>query len=63
MKIIAEQRLPYKPIIAFSGEKTVDGITYTESCINGFPDSQTPEKLDGNDYQILVVANKYLTGF
>lgn len=62
-EIIAEQRLPYKPIIAFSGEKTVDGITYTESGINGFPDSQTPEKLDGNDYQILVVANKYLTGF
>ena len=24
---------------------------------------QTPEKLDCNDYQILVVANKYLTGF
>ena len=61
--IIAEQHLPYKPIIAFSGEKTVDGISYTESGINGFPDVQTPEKLDCNDYQILVVANKYLTGF
>lgn len=60
--IIAEQHLPYKPIIAFSGEKTVDGISYTESGINGFPDVQTPEKLDCNDYQILVVANKYLTG-
>lgn len=62
-KLITEQRLPYKPIIAFSGEKTVDGVPYTESGINGFPDTQTPEKLDGNDYQILVVANKYLTGF
>lgn len=62
-EIIAEQNLPYKPIIAFSGEKSVDGISYTETTINGFPDTQTPEKLDSSDYQILVVANKYLTGF
>lgn len=62
-EIIEAQKLPYKAIIAFSGEKTVDGIAYTESGINGFPDTQTPEKLDGKDYQILVVANKYLTGF
>lgn len=62
-EIIDAQKLPYKAIIAFSGEKTVDGIAYTESSMNGFPDTQTPDKLDGNDYQILVVANKYLTGF
>ena len=31
--------------------------------MNGFPDSQTAEKFDTDDYRILVVANKYLTGF
>ena len=62
-EIVAQKNLPYKPIIAFSGEKIVDGITYTEAGMNGFPDNQTPEKLDSADYQILVVANKYLTGF
>ena len=60
---IEAQKLPYKAIIAISGEKTVDGIAYTESGINGFPDTQTPDKLDSNEYQIFVVANKYLTGF
>ena len=38
-------------------------ITYTEAGLNGFPDTQTAEKFDTDDYRILVVANKYLTGF
>lgn len=31
--------------------------------MNGFPDTQTAEKFESDDYRILVVANKYLTGF
>jgi type I restriction enzyme R subunit len=31
--------------------------------MNGFPESQTAEKFDTDEYRILVVANKYLTGF
>lgn len=38
-------------------------VTYTEAGLNGFPDSQTAEIFDSDDYRILVVANKYLTGF
>ena len=38
-------------------------VTYTEAGLNGFPDTQTAEKFDTDDYRILVVANKYLTGF
>ena len=38
-------------------------VTYTEAGMNGFPDNQTAEKFDTDDYRILVVANKYLTGF
>lgn len=36
---------------------------YTEAEMNGFPDTQTAEKFESDDYRILVVANKYLTGF
>lgn len=38
-------------------------MTYTEAGMNGFPDTQTAEKFDSDEYRILVVANKYLTGF
>jgi len=61
---------PIKAIVAFSGSKLVDGVEYTEESINKFPAKQTKddpgsleEHFDTDDYQILVVANKYLTGF
>ena len=50
-------------LIAFSGEKTVDGIAYTESKINDFSDTKTAEEFDKRENCLLVVANKYLTGF
>ena len=87
-RIVVDKELPYKILIAFSGEKrlqhqeaSIYPITenlygsiaaeksgtawsdYTEAGMNGFPDSQTAEKFDSDDYRILVVANKYLTGF
>ena len=54
---------PFKIIIAFSGKKTVNGIEYTEENINGFAEKETREKFDEDEYRMLVVANKYLTGF
>lgn len=54
---------PFKTIIAFSGEKKVDGIPYTEAGMNGFEDSKTKENFDKDEYRLLIVANKYLTGF
>lgn len=62
-KICKEKGLPFKILIAFSGIKTTKGITYTEAELNGFPDSKTAENFDSDEYRILVVANKYLTGF
>lgn len=35
----------------------------TESAINGFPESQLPKRFKTDDYQVLVVAEKYQTGF
>ncbi|WFB62125.1 type I restriction endonuclease [Sphingobacterium sp. WM] len=62
-EILIEKDSPFKIIIAFSGAKTVDGIEYTEAIMNGFPDSDTKDEFDKDEYRMLVVANKYLTGF
>lgn len=62
-KILKEKGEPFKALIAFSGKKTIDGIEYTEDSINGFAEKDTKDKFDSDEYKILVVANKYLTGF
>lgn len=60
---IKEQNMPFGILIAFSGEKNLGGASFTETEMNSFPDTQTAEKFESDDYRILVVANKYLTGF
>lgn len=62
-KLLDAQGTPFKALIAFSGEKNVDGLKHTEAEMNGFPESETREKFDTDDYRLLIVANKYLTGF
>lgn len=62
-EIKAEKKLPYNILIAFSGTKTIKGRDYTEAQINGFPDTKTAEEFDKDENRILVVANKYITGF
>lgn len=54
---------PFKVAIAFSGKKKVDGVEYTEAELNGFSDAETRHKFDEDEFRLLVVANKYLTGF
>ena len=63
MKVLEGKGYPFKVVIAFSGTKEVDGIEYTEASINGFAEKDTSGKFDEDSYRILVVANKYLTGF
>ena len=50
-------------LVAFSGSLKDGGVDYTETSINGFPESQTPAKFDTDEFQLLVVAEKYQTGF
>jgi len=61
--ILDEKSNPFKVLIAFSGSKEVDGIEYTEAGMNGFSENDTRDKFDADEYRLLVVANKYLTGF
>ena len=60
---LKETNAPFKALVAFSGEKTVDGIKYTEDGLNGISARDLPEEFEKDDFKILVVANKYLTGF
>lgn len=62
-QILNDKGNPFKIAIAFSGKKTVDGIEYSEAELNGFAEKDTRDKFDSDEYRILVVANKYLTGF
>lgn len=76
-EILAKKGNPFRIAIAFSGTKKVNGIEYSEENINDFPanlDTGKPtdpgyitDKIaryfDLDEYRILVVANKYLTGF
>ena len=62
-RLLKEKGNPFKVVIAFSGKKTVDGIEYSEDSINGFAEKDTRDNFNEDEYRILVVANKYLTGF
>ena len=50
-------------LVAFSGTVITDDESYTEAGMNGFPESQLRKNFGGDDYQILIVAEKYQTGF
>jgi type I restriction enzyme R subunit len=60
---LKEANAPFKALVAFSGEKMVDGVKYTEESLNGFSARDLPDEFEKDDAKILVVANKYLTGF
>jgi type I restriction enzyme, R subunit len=62
-QILKDRGNPFKIAIAFSGKKSVDGIEYSEADLNGFAEKDTRDFFGSDDYRILVVANKYLTGF
>jgi type I restriction enzyme R subunit len=51
-------------LVAFSG-KVIDenGFAFTESGMNGFPESQTADKFGTPEYQVLIVAEKFQVGF
>lgn len=52
-----------RALVAFSGPLTVEGETYTEAELNGFSETELPKRFDSDEYQVLIVAEKYQTGF
>ncbi|HTQ53177.1 MAG TPA: type I restriction endonuclease [Bryobacteraceae bacterium] len=56
-----------KTLVAFSGiveDPDVPGKSYTEVGMNGgIKESELPERFDSHEYQVLLVAEKYQTGY
>jgi type I restriction enzyme R subunit len=56
-----------RTLVAFSGpigDPTTGGTTQTtEAKINGFGEKELPKRFDTDEYRVLIVAEKYQTGF
>jgi type I restriction enzyme R subunit len=66
-RYIREKGYAIKSLVAFSGtvvdDKLAD-LTYTEVGMNqGISEKELPEKFASQEYQVLLVAEKYQTGF
>jgi type I restriction enzyme R subunit len=64
-KYLLAKGYPFKALVAFSDtvHDPKTALDYTETQMNGFPESQTAEMFKGDDFRILIVAEKYQTGF
>lgn len=60
---LAARKSPYRAVVAFSGEHEYKGMKVTEASLNGFPSSAIAEQVKTDPYRILVVANKFQTGY
>ncbi len=66
-RYIKEKGYAIKSLVAFSGtvqdDKVVD-VSYTEEAMNGgLREKELPERFASPDFQVLLVAEKYQTGF
>ena len=52
-----------KTLVAFSGTVKDNGVDYIESDMNKFKESELPDRFATDEYQVLLVAEKYQTGF
>jgi type I restriction enzyme R subunit len=55
----------FRALVAFSGTVKLpdDDTEYTEASMNSFGEDKLTKEFDKDDYQVLLVANKYQTGF
>lgn len=66
-RYIKEKGYPIKTLVAFSGtvqDDKIKDMSYTEVGMNqGIREKEVPEKFATQEYQVLLVAEKYQTGF
>lgn len=66
-RYIKEKGYPIKTLVAFSGtvaDDKIPGKTYTEEQMNaGIKEKELPDAFSTSEYQVLLVAEKYQTGF
>jgi len=51
------------PLVAFSGQVKDDDLLFSETSINKISEEKLRDEFDKNIYSVLIVANKYQTGF
>lgn len=61
-RMLEERNSPYRAIVAFT-DKMIDGKLVTESSLNGFPSAEIEKRMEDEPYRILIVANKFQTGY
>ncbi len=61
-RLLSARKSQYKAIVAFT-DKVIDGKVITESELNGFPSSEIESRIEQDPYRILVVADKFQTGY
>lgn len=52
-----------KALVAFSGKVKIKGVEYSEYGMNQIKEEELRYEFDRSCYQVLIVANKYQTGF
>ncbi len=60
---LEQEKLPYKAIVAFSGEHEYKGVKVTESSLNSFPSKDIEDIFQTEPYRFLIVADKFQTGY
>ncbi len=60
---LAELGSPFKTLVAFSGTVQDGGHSYTEANMNSISEAQTARTFEAPEYRMLIVANKFQTGF
>ena len=60
---LAELGNPFKTLVAFSGTVQDGGHSYTEANMNSISEAQTARTFEAPEYRMLIVANKFQTGF
>lgn len=60
---LRQRNSPFKAIVAFSGEKEYNGKMVNEASVNGFPPSEIESRMGQDPYRILIVADKFQTGY
>ncbi|EHE1098750.1 type I restriction endonuclease subunit R [Campylobacter upsaliensis] len=53
----------YQALVAFSGDKEINGESYSEVRLNGFSEAMLKDEFKKDNYRFLIVAQKYQTGF
>ncbi|EAK2502188.1 type I restriction endonuclease subunit R [Campylobacter upsaliensis] len=62
-KYLQKNHPEYQALVAFSGDKEINGESYSEVGLNGFSEAMLKDEFKKDNYRFLIVAQKYQTGF